>query len=83
MAVKNKFRVIEPEMNYPYQLGRNEQVLCQVLCGFSYDFGVTVIRHQNADAMVLRRISSPRKKLLAARCECMHEHFHPITMLNS
>ena len=53
MAVKNKFRVIEPEMNYPYQLGRNEQVLCQVLCGFSYDFGVTVIRHQNADAMVL------------------------------
>ena len=31
----------------------------------------------------LRRISSPRTKLLAARCECMHEHFHPITMLNS
>jgi hypothetical protein len=23
------------------------------LLGFSYDFGVTVIRHQNADAMVL------------------------------
>jgi hypothetical protein len=32
---------------------------------------------------VLRRISSPRTKVLAARCECMHEHFHPITMLNS
>jgi hypothetical protein len=31
----------------------------------------------------LRRISSPRTKLLAARCDCMHEHFHPITMLNS
>jgi hypothetical protein len=31
----------------------------------------------------LRRISSPRTKLLAASCECMHEHFHPITMLNS
>jgi hypothetical protein len=30
----------------------------------------------------LRRISSPRTKLLAARCECTHEHFHPITMLN-
>jgi hypothetical protein len=30
-----------------------------------------------------RGISSPRTKLLAARCECMHEHFHPITMLNS
>jgi hypothetical protein len=25
---------------------------------------------------VLRRISSARTKLLAARCECMHEHFH-------
>ncbi|CAB3990562.1 uronyl 2-sulfotransferase [Paramuricea clavata] len=25
MAVTNKFRVIEPAMNYPYQLGRNEQ----------------------------------------------------------
>ena len=24
-----------------------------VLLGFSYDFGVTIIRHQNADAMVL------------------------------
>ena len=23
------------------------------LLGFSYDFGVTVIRHQNADAMVI------------------------------
>ena len=33
--------------------------------------------------LVLRRISSPRTKLLAARCECMHEHFQPITMLNS
>jgi hypothetical protein len=32
---------------------------------------------------VLRRISSSRTKLLAARYECMHEHFHPITMLNS
>jgi hypothetical protein len=32
---------------------------------------------------VSRRISSPRTKLLAARCDCMHEHFHPITMLNS
>jgi hypothetical protein len=31
----------------------------------------------------LRRISSPRTNLLAAHCECMHEHFHPITMLNS
>jgi hypothetical protein len=31
---------------------------------------------------VLGRISSPRTKLLAARCECMHEHFHPITMLS-
>jgi hypothetical protein len=34
------------------------------LLGFSYDFGVTVIRHQNADAMVLasalmRGIHSP------------------------
>jgi RNAse (barnase) inhibitor barstar len=35
------------------------------------------------DFLGLRRISSPRTKLLAARCECMHEHFHPITMLDS
>ena len=35
------------------------------------------------DSVLLRRISSPCTKLLAARCncECMHEHFHPITML--
>jgi hypothetical protein len=26
---------------------------------------------------------SPGTKLLAARCECMHEHFHPITMLKN
>ena len=31
--------------------------------------------------LALRRISSPRTKLLAA--SVMHEHFHPITMLNS
>jgi hypothetical protein len=37
----------------------------------------------HAELTVLRRISSPRTKLLAARCECLHEHFHPITMLNS
>ena len=38
---------------------------------------------QEWNKVSLRRISSPRTKLLAARCECMHEHFHPITMLNS
>ena len=46
----------------------------------SYEFIGKVILKIN---IVLRRISSPRTKLLAARCECMHEHFHPITMLNS
>jgi hypothetical protein len=31
----------------------------------------------------LRAHSIPRTKLLAARCECMHEHFHPIRALRS
>ena len=34
-------------------LSQNRNYTKARLLGFSYDFGVTIIRHQNADAMVL------------------------------
>ena len=43
---------------------------------------VALLKKLQKKLHVLRRISSARTKLLATRCECMHEHF-PITMLNS